>query len=560
MPKDKNPERGPSQEERRRKAVNRPIGGGGPPRKPLDESSGNAGYRKSNRLERASAIIAIVMIVALLASLIPLSCYSPTVRAAQAKSTVLGYNNARLLQREAAETVPTASLPRPDAALPENKVYAGDTGHYIQGTFLDFWRKQGGAATFGNPLSEEFVQNGRKVQLFEKALLEAHPEESDAKNQVQLGFLGRQLADALGLRFEGASNTGNSATRTYFGETGQAVTGGFKNFWEKNTGLALLGLPISGEFNEAGQPTQYFERGVLRIRPGTNEIAIARTGEALLEVKGWPRPTRLNLELNIEDNEIYQGRTLAVRLESGASWEPQNLKGSVGEETLQLVKTGPAHRAFKAFAPGADPTTYPLQIFYTDPAGRSRELSKLIKVVKFPFEQQNLYLPDDRSHLTNKAADDYDNAQLAGVYTTYTPQMLWSGLWGWPTFGEITTNFGQRRAYGDSGDYVNIHGGLDIAQALGAPVATPADGKVIYTGTLQARGKAVALDHGAGVTSYYYHLNSILVKPGDRLKKGQTLGQVGNTGRSNGSHLHWEVRVNGTITFPELFLRRDLSD
>ncbi len=568
MPKNQPPRRGPSQEERRRKAANRPLGGGGTPRQ-TEEYYKSSRKSSSGGIQRASSIVALVMLIAIVLSLVP-SCFSQVGVASamvQEPASVLkqdvarpgfSWNNSRYLRREAAESPPTTSLPRP--AVASSSFYVGDTGHLISGPFLNFWKARGGTATFGNPISEEYNQNNFQVQLFEKALLEYHPNESDTKNQIQLAFLGRLLADARGLRFDPVTNTSNSATRTFFNETGQAVAAGFKTYWEKRDGLALLGLPISGEISEAGRTIQYFERGLLQTRPGSTEIETGDAGQALLEIKGWPRPTRMNLELNIAEDQIYQGRTLAVRLAPGADWEPQNLKGMVGDEALRIGRVGPVYRAFKAFAPWAEAKEYALQITYNDPAGRSRELSKTIKVLALDFDKQNLYLPDDKNSLTEAAADDYDNAQLDSAYKTFTPLMQWSGLWSWPALGEITTEFGQRRAYFDGKDYNIYHGGLDIAQPLGTPVAAPADSTVLYTGTLQARGNAVALDHGLGVTSYYYHLNSILVKPGDKLKKGQILGQVGTTGRSNGPHLHWEVRVNGVITYPQLFLRLPLSN
>jgi murein DD-endopeptidase MepM/ murein hydrolase activator NlpD len=69
----------------------------------------------------------------------------------------------------------------------------------------------------------------------------------------------------------------------------------------------------------------------------------------------------------------------------------------------------------------------------------------------------------------------------------------------------------------------------------------------------------VVVDHGLGVTSYYFHLSQINVKAGQSLEKGGVVGLVGSTGRATGPHLDWEVRVNGIITDPRNFLQQDLS-
>lgn len=124
------------------------------------------------------------------------------------------------------------------------------------------------------------------------------------------------------------------------------------------------------------------------------------------------------------------------------------------------------------------------------------------------------------------------------------------------------TDFAQRRAFNGKLDTLYFHDGIDLAPnsgTNGANVHAGAAGKVIYTGSLEARGLSVAVDHGLGVTSYYFHLSQINVRVGQTLQNGEIVGLVGSTGRSTGSHLHWEVRVNGLITDPRNFLGEDLS-
>jgi murein DD-endopeptidase MepM/ murein hydrolase activator NlpD len=561
MSNNRKPRRGPSQEERRRYAANKPLGGDPQPQQQRRESS--SGGFSSDRIKRWYTIMAIIMLVAILLSLVP-SCFVQGGIASAAETPVTAsvpsYATLSNLRREAAESAPTASLGLPTEQLGADKYYAGESGHFIKGAFLESWRKLGGEPVLGLPLSEEYTENGRTVQLFERALLELNPAATTPDSRIQLGFLGRQLAAMRGLTFAPAQK-GNSTSRLFFAETNQAIAGSFKTWWERNNGIAVLGFPIGGELKDGNVTTQYFERGVLQLVG--DRVRMVDTGTQLLELRGWQRPTRLQMELNIDEDEIYQGRTLAIRLAPDFAWKPENLKGKLGDQNLRFVNVNvndSVLRAFRSFAPWAETVAYPLSISYTDPAGRDRNIEMPIKVVTYNFPLQNLYLPDDRSDLASSEYDEYDDKQLDKAYNTFTPQIMWSGLWGVPTTGEITTEFGQRRAYGDSTNYSRYHGGLDIAQVTGAPVYAPADGVVTYVGTLQARGKAVALDHGAGVTSYYFHLNSWVVKPGDKVKRGQIIAQVGNTGRSSGAHLHWEVRVNGVITHPRLFQALDLSN
>ena len=99
-----------------------------------------------------------------------------------------------------------------------------------------------------------------------------------------------------------------------------------------------------------------------------------------------------------------------------------------------------------------------------------------------------------------------------------------------------------------------MHKGLDVATAHGTPVIAPADGTVLFAGMESGYGKVVVLDHGYGLKTRYGHLSEALVKVGDRIRRGDRIASVGNTGRSTGPHLHYEVRVNGIPENPRKFI------
>ncbi|HEB77408.1 MAG TPA: M23 family metallopeptidase [Methylothermaceae bacterium] len=126
-----------------------------------------------------------------------------------------------------------------------------------------------------------------------------------------------------------------------------------------------------------------------------------------------------------------------------------------------------------------------------------------------------------------------------------------------PVDGSLGSPFGLRRYF--NGEPRNPHSGLDLVAPKGTPVKAPAPAKVIGTGDFFYTGKAVFLDHGQGLLSGYFHLDSIAVKPGQWVKRGDILGTVGATGRVTGPHLHMNVYLNGTKVDPELFLRRHLQ-
>lgn len=100
-----------------------------------------------------------------------------------------------------------------------------------------------------------------------------------------------------------------------------------------------------------------------------------------------------------------------------------------------------------------------------------------------------------------------------------------------------------------------MHKGIDFAADHGADVVAPADGVVIFVGTRgQGYGKTVVMDHGYGIQTHYAHLSSFKVDIGQPIKRGQIIAAVGNTGRSTGAHLHYEVRFNGVPQDPEKFI------
>jgi len=122
-----------------------------------------------------------------------------------------------------------------------------------------------------------------------------------------------------------------------------------------------------------------------------------------------------------------------------------------------------------------------------------------------------------------------------------------------PVAGRLASRFGLRRIF--NGEPRAPHSGLDIAARRGTRVGAPAAGTVLTIDDYFFNGKTVFLDHGNGLLSMYCHLDRIDVKPGEILRKGQTLGRIGATGRASGPHLHWSVVLNGTMVDPALFLK-----
>lgn len=127
-----------------------------------------------------------------------------------------------------------------------------------------------------------------------------------------------------------------------------------------------------------------------------------------------------------------------------------------------------------------------------------------------------------------------------------------------PVKGLLTSGYGTRR------DPITKrpahHPAIDIATAPGRPVRAPADGIVTRVGRSGGLGNAVYLSHGYGLSTRFGHLSRFTVQPGQQVKRGDVLGHVGNTGRSTGYHLHYEVRVDGKPTNPLKYILDNTSE
>jgi murein DD-endopeptidase MepM/ murein hydrolase activator NlpD len=123
---------------------------------------------------------------------------------------------------------------------------------------------------------------------------------------------------------------------------------------------------------------------------------------------------------------------------------------------------------------------------------------------------------------------------------------------GWPVKGWLTSSFGMRRDPFDGRR--KMHEGLDIAARTGTPVTATADGIVSSVKTEPGYGKVVIVDHGYGYRTIYGHNSRYYVKVGQRVRRGERIAAVGNTGRSTGSHVHYEIRLNGVPVNPYKYL------
>jgi len=123
-----------------------------------------------------------------------------------------------------------------------------------------------------------------------------------------------------------------------------------------------------------------------------------------------------------------------------------------------------------------------------------------------------------------------------------------------PVAAAITAGFGYRKnPFTSRGS--EFHKGVDFAASYGQTIVATGDGIVMFSGWNAGYGRMVIISHGYGITTLYAHNSKLLVKQGDKVKKGQAITKAGNTGRSTGTHLHYEVKVNGKNVNPSQYFK-----
>jgi murein DD-endopeptidase MepM/ murein hydrolase activator NlpD len=127
----------------------------------------------------------------------------------------------------------------------------------------------------------------------------------------------------------------------------------------------------------------------------------------------------------------------------------------------------------------------------------------------------------------------------------------------WPVEGQVTGSFGERiDPFNGEGAF---HSGVDIGSSYGHRIIAPADGVVTLTDTMGGYGKTIIINHGNGISTRYGHLSGFAVTAGQRVQRGDLIGYVGESGRSTGPHLHYEVRINDTPVNPYKYLRMTVA-
>jgi murein DD-endopeptidase MepM/ murein hydrolase activator NlpD len=164
-------------------------------------------------------------------------------------------------------------------------------------------------------------------------------------------------------------------------------------------------------------------------------------------------------------------------------------------------------------------------------------------------------LSNNLGHLTTQAKIQTISFQELDNFFKNQQSLLLATPSIWPTRGWVTSGFGFRKS-----PFTGLrerHEGWDIGARTGSAIRSTADGLVVVSGREHGYGKMVEIDHGYGLITRYGHNSKNLVEVGSRVKRGQIIALLGNTGRSTGPHLHYEVLMNGVPMNPKNYILED---
>lgn len=159
---------------------------------------------------------------------------------------------------------------------------------------------------------------------------------------------------------------------------------------------------------------------------------------------------------------------------------------------------------------------------------------------------------DELNQLSQSVTDETDSLRHLDRLMTKAKKVFVALPSRWPVRGGVSSEFGRRLSPWTKDP--EFHGGLDISADRGTPVRAPAAGQVYHAGPHGEFGLTVILDHGQDIRTIYGHLSKILVAPNQRVERGNEIGLTGNTGRSSGPHLHYEILVKGQAVNPRAYL------
>jgi murein DD-endopeptidase MepM/ murein hydrolase activator NlpD len=237
------------------------------------------------------------------------------------------------------------------------------------------------------------------------------------------------------------------------------------------------------------------------------------------------------------------------------------IEGALGSRSLAFFPYAGGHAAVAGIDLESKPGAEAWRLAIVEPGARPRTLTGKVTIQPREFPVQRLTLPPgmvDLDPLTERRAIS-EGDRLRTLYRSITAERFWRGRFVRPVAGEAPgTGFGARRII--NGKPRSPHSGIDYAVERGTPVVASNSGRVALVADFFFPGRLVVVDHGLGLYTLYFHLDSVAVTDGEMVDRGQLLGTVGATGRATGPHLHFGAQLGAARIDPEALLSLQVND
>jgi len=248
-------------------------------------------------------------------------------------------------------------------------------------------------------------------------------------------------------------------------------------------------------------------------------------------------------DFKVITKENYPGNILIVSVENLNKDETVKIKTDAVKTDVEMYPYNDKYMSIFPIDLNAKPGDYDIYAVFNEGKINEYIQTKKINIINKDFKTQYLTVSEELNDSNNDDKSIKEFAQyVKPARTESVTEKLWRGEFLMPINGRLTTDFAETR-------YVNNvlssrHSGVDLAAPAGTEVKAPNNGHVtLAMNGLLSTGNTLVLDHGMGLFTSYYHLDTILVKTGDFVKKGDVIGTVGTTGFSTGPHLHYAISI-----------------
>jgi len=258
------------------------------------------------------------------------------------------------------------------------------------------------------------------------------------------------------------------------------------------------------------------------------------------------------VDIFIDPLPAVQGQTLEIGV---ATHEFTNFSGSFLDSSLHFFSDDDEnYYSFFGVHAMSEIGPFPLKITMTGKNGATQSFEQLVLISSGNYGNDAVIEVEDIYVDPNTIAEE---DEIINAVYEYTPERYWDGKFQYPIDEPcINGYFGQRRNYNNGALYY-YHTGLDFEVcAPNLNIYAPAAGEVVLVEETIIRGNAILIDHGWGVYSGYWHLSEFNVEVGDMVEPGDLLGIIGDTGRSLGPHLHFEIDIGGIPVNPQTWLEQ----